>query len=275
MEMKMRPSRVLAKMRSGGVATCIKLNLADARGAEIAALCGFDCVWPDMEHVPNTLQDMENIIRAAKMFDVDTLVRVQRGSYSDLIHPLEMDAAGIMVPHLMSLEEAQKIVYYTKFHPIGRRPLDGGNSDGAYCLIPMQDYMEQANRERFVVVQIEDPEPLADLEKIAQLDGIDMIFFGPGDFSQGIGTPGDFKNPKIADTRKRVAEVARKYGKFAGTVGGAADFENLSNMGYNFISIGADVVGLWLYYKDIIEKVNKTAPATRTQGVYNAPQSKS
>ncbi|MDP7162792.1 MAG: aldolase/citrate lyase family protein, partial [Phycisphaerae bacterium] len=82
---KMRPSRVLAKMRAGKVATCVKLNLTDPRIAEIAARCGYDCIWLDMEHVPNTLHDVENHIRAAKMHDVDTLVRVKRGNYSNMI----------------------------------------------------------------------------------------------------------------------------------------------------------------------------------------------
>ena len=58
------------------------------------------------------------------------LTRVSKGCYSDIVRPLEGDSAGIMVPHLMSVEEAKKIVYYTKFHPIGRRPIDGGNADG-------------------------------------------------------------------------------------------------------------------------------------------------
>ena len=264
---KMRPSRVLAKMRAGGVATCMKLNLADPRVAEIASHCGFDCVWTDMEHVPNTLHDVENIVRAAKMLDVDTLVRVPRGSYSDLILPLEMDAAGIMVPHLMNLEEAKKIVYYTKFSPLGRRPMDGGNSDGAYCMIPIEEYIKQANQQRFVMVQIEDPEPLDELEEIARLEGIDMLLFGAGDFSQGIGTPGQWDNPKIAETRKRVAEVARKHGKFAGALGGVDNFKELVDMGYQFISLGADVVGLWQYFQSIASSIGDTA-AVKSESIY-------
>jgi len=248
---QMRPSRVLRKLRAGEVANCMKLNLADPRVVEIAAMSDFDCVWLDMEHVPNTLAAMENQIRAAKMFDVDTLVRVQRGSYSDLIHPLEADAAGIMVPHLMSLEQAREIAWRTRFHPVGRRPIDGGNADGAYCKIALDDYVRQANEQRFVIVQIEDPEPLDELDEIAQVEGIDMIFFGPGDFSQGIGAPGQWDDPRIADTRKRVADVALKHGKFAGTVGSPANARELVDMGYKFISIGADVVALSQYFDNM------------------------
>ncbi len=74
--MQMRPSRVLRKLRAGKVASCVKINLADPRVAEIAALCGVDCVWLDREHVPNDLRDIENQIRAAKAHDVDAVVRV-------------------------------------------------------------------------------------------------------------------------------------------------------------------------------------------------------
>lgn len=251
--MQMRCSRVLSKMRQGGLASCIKINLGCPRSTEIAAMCGFDCVWLDMEHVPNDWAIIEHQIRSAKIYDTDTLVRVARGSYSDYIKPLEADAAGIMVPHLMSLADAKNVVRQCRFHPIGRRPLDGGNSDGSFCMIDMDEYIKSANKERFVVVQIEDPEPLDDLEAIAELPGIDMIFFGPGDFSQGIGTPGQWDNPLIAATRRRIAEVCQAKGKFAGTVGGPDSVTELREMGYQFISVGADVVALSLYYKEILK----------------------
>lgn len=252
--MEMRKSRVLRQMREGKVATCTKLNLCDPRAAEIAAMSGFDCIWIDLEHVPNSMASVEEMVRAAKIYDVDILTRVSRGSYSDLVRPLEGDSAGIMAPHLMSLEEAKKIVYYTKFHPIGRRPLDGGNADGAYCRIAGEDYIAQANWERFTVVQIEDPEPLAELDEICALDGIDMVFFGPADFGQGIGSPCK-DDPCIDETRRLVAACARKHGKFAGTVGGAANFDSLVEMGYTFISTGADVVALMSYFDSLHDAV--------------------
>lgn len=250
--MDLRPSRVLNKLRNGQIASCVKLNLADARVAEIAAVCGFDCVWADMEHTPNTLADVENQIRGAKVHDVDTLVRVPRGSYSDLIWPLEMDAAGIMVPHLMSAAEARQIARNTRFHPIGRRPLDGGNTDGAWCMVPTEEYVRQANEQRFVVVQIEDPEPMAELDEIAAVPGIDMLFFGPGDFSQGIGAPGKFDDPRLIEARRLVADAARQNGKFAGTVGSIESLPSLIELGYRFISVGADVVALTAYFQRIV-----------------------
>lgn len=253
--MEMRKSRTLKKMRNGEVAISFKLNLADPRGVEIAAMCGCDCIWLDREHVPNDNRDIEEAVRAAKIYDVDVLTRVAKGGgYADLIHPLEADSTGIMVPHLMSLKEAKEVVYYTKFHPVGRRPLDGGNADGKYCLVDPFVYMKQANEERFVVVQIEDPEPLAELEEICALDGIDMIFFGPADFTQGLGVPCKFDDPRVAETRKLVAETAKKYGKFAGTTGGPENIAEYAAMGYDFVNVTADVVALWSTYNDVLSK---------------------
>ena len=252
--MHLRKSRVLRKMREGKVAVSIKLNLRDPRCAELAAMCGYDCIWIDMEHVPNSMLDVEETVRAAKIYDVDVLTRVSKGGYNDFIRPLEADSTGIMIPHLMSYEEAKKIVYFTKFHPIGRRPIDGGNADGSYCLVPEADYTKEANYERFNVVQIEDPEPLAELEEICALPGIDMIFFGPADFSQGLGYPEDLKE-QVDAARRRVAECARRHGKFAGTVGGPGNFKELVEMGYTFINVGADVIALGNYFRNIRESV--------------------
>ena len=260
--MQMRPSRVLKKLRNDEVVTCTKINLSDPRAAEIAAMCGFDCLWLDMEHVPTDWITIENQIRAAKIYDVDVVVRVAKGPYSDYIQPLEADATGIMVPHLMTAAEAKEIVHWTRFHPQGRRPVDGGNADGAYCMVDFNEYIETANRERFVIVQIEDPEPLKELDAICKIDGIDMILFGPADFSQGIGTPGQWENPKIAEARKQVAETARANNKFAGTVGGPANYRELVDMGYQFINMGADVIALSQYYKGILEAVNQTKTDT-------------
>lgn len=255
--MQVRKSKILRRIRSGETAVTAKLNLADPRGAELAAMFDFDALWIDLEHTPGTIHDIEKMVWAAKCHDCDIITRVEKGCYNDYIKPFEADSTAIMIPHLMSYEEAKNIVYYTKFHPIGRRPIDGGNADGAYCLIDGADYMKQANEERIVIVQIEDPEPLEDLEKIAALDGIDMLFFGPADFSQGIGTPLDFSNPKIMETRKRVAETAKKYGKLAGTTGSPDNFEELKSMGYDLINICADVIALGKVYKESLNKIGR------------------
>lgn len=243
-------------MRNGMVATCTKINFSDVRCVEISAMSGVDCVWVDMEHIPNDYSFIENAARAAKLYDCDLLTRVPNGSYSDIIRPLEGDSTGVMVPHVMSLENAKRVAYYTKFHPIGRRPLDGGNADGKYCLVDADDYLKEANEERFTIIQIEDPEPMDELEEICRIPGIDMIFFGPADFSQGAGVPNQFGSEIVLDAKKRVAECARKNGKFAGTTGGIGNFDSLVDMGYTFISVGADVIAISDYTQNIAKQIS-------------------
>lgn len=254
----MKPSRVLKKMRGGEPAFMFKINTGDARVAEIAAMSGIDCVWLDREHCPNDLRAIEDQIRACLLHGADAMVRVPRSSYTELIWPLEMNATGIMVPHIMSAEDAKKVAWQTRFHPIGRRPMDGGNADGAYCAISPAEYCKQANAERFIIVQIEDPEPLEELDAIVATPGIDLILFGPGDFSHAIGFPGETSHPKVVEARQRVLASCKKHNKFAGTVGSLEQCIQYVKDGFNLVNIGADVVALMGYFGDLMSKVNKS-----------------
>lgn len=183
------------------------------------------------------------------------MVRVSRGSYSDYIKPLELDAAGIMVPHVMSGDEAEEIVKMTRFHPLGRRPVGGGNADSKFLAVDVKDYLLQANEERFVIVQIEDPESIGNLDDIAAVKGIDMLFFGPGDYSHALGIAGEFDHPEIEKARKLVASAAEKNGKFAGTVGNAGNYKELVEMGYSFLNMGSDVGVMGKGFGEIAEKL--------------------
>lgn len=266
----MRDSLVLNKLRKGEKVTCFKINLADARVVEIAAMAGFDCLWIDQEHIGQDWSILSAQVWAAKAYQKDVVVRVPRGSYSGYVKPLELDASGIMVPHIMGVEDARQVIRMVRFHPLGMRPIDGGNADGAYTAMDFKQYLTDANSKRFVIFQIEDPQALEQLDEIAALEGFDMLFFGPGDFSQGLGTPGDWDNPKIQDARKKVAEVAAKFGKFAGTTGAVSQLAEFHEMGYQFVSVGADVVGLTQYVQQLVAGLHADADHSKKPTVYNA-----
>ena len=254
---QMRPSRILRTIREGKVARVLKLNTNDAKVAEIFAASQPDALWACQEHVSGTNESIEHQIRAAKLYDVDMIVRVARGSYSDYVRALEMDATALMVPHVMNAEDARRVRDYTKFAPLGKRALDGGNNDAQYTRVGLADYLEQANRERFALYQIEDPEAMDHLEAIAEMDGVDCLFFGPGDYSLALGVPGQLQHPEIKAVRKRIAEVARKHGKIAATVCGRDQIKDYADMGYNLLSVGADVVALALYADESMAAFDK------------------
>jgi 4-hydroxy-2-oxoheptanedioate aldolase len=251
-----RPSQLLKLLREGQLPTVLKINFSDPRVIEIAGLSGVDAVWLCTEHVPNDWLAIEHQIRAARLHNIDALVRVARGSYSDYIRPLEAGASGIIVPHVGSETEARQIVEWVRFHPIGKRALDGGNVDGQFCLLEMAEYIHQSNHERVVILQIESPEALEQVEKIAAVPGFDGILFGPGDFSHRIGKIGQLDAPEVISARKRVATAAIRHGKFAMTAGLIAPFSELVTEGYRVIGIGADVVAVSSYIKQRLELVH-------------------
>lgn len=265
--MNVRPSRLLRKIRAGQTATCLKHNLADARAVELACLSGADAVWLCNEHVPNDWLNVENMIRAARVHDVDTIVRVSKGGYSDYIKPFEAGATAIMVPHVTTADEARKVVEMTRGQPLGRRPLDGGNIDGLFCLIPTAEYVAQCNREQFVILQIESPEALANVEAIAAVPGFEGLLFGAGDFSHLVGKVGQVNSPETTAARKRVAAIARANGKFAMTPGMIAPWEEQAAEGYNVFNLGADVIGLGDYFRGKVADFNKL-PLAQAKSVY-------
>lgn len=253
--MKPRSSRVLAALRQGQLPLVLKINLSDPRVTEIAGLSGVDGVWLCMEHVPNDWIGIEHQIRAARVHGIDSLVRIARGSYSDYVRPLEADATGIIVPHVVTADEARGIVDQVRFHPLGRRALDGGNIDGQFCQLPMAEYLQHSNEERIVILQIESPEGLANIDAIAAVPGFNGIMFGPGDFSHRIGKPGQIDSPEVVAARKRVAAAAHRNGKFAMAAGMLAPLADLVSEGHRVFNIGADVIGLGTYVKQRLEFV--------------------
>jgi len=245
----LRSSRILRELRAGKRPTCFKLNLGDPRVVELCGLAGASAVWLCNEHVSNDWFNLENQIRAAKLYDVDTIVRVEKGSYSDYVKPFEADATAIMVPHVKTAEEARHIVEMTRFNPLGRRALDGGNTDGRYCQIPLTDYMAHSNTERLLIFQIECPVALENVEAIAAVPGYDLLLFGPGDFSHLIGKPGQINAPEVVAARQRVGAAAKKHGKYVMAPGMMAPRPVLEAEGYHVFTLGADVLGLGEYFK--------------------------
>ncbi len=251
--MQLRPSRILRLLREGQIPSLLKINLSDPRVVEIAGLCGVDGVWLCTEHVPNDWIGLENQIRAARIHNIDALVRVAKGSYSDYIKPFEMDAAGIIVPHVADADEARQIVDWVRFHPVGRRALDGGNIDGQFCLVPAPEYLAHSNREKIVILQIESPEALEHVEKICAVPGFDGILFGPGDFSHRIGHVGQLDHPAVVAARRRVAAACKASGKFCMAAGLYAPFTEMVDEGFRVFSVGADVIAVSGYTKQRLD----------------------
>ncbi len=254
----MRKCNILPMMEKGEVVKCAMLHSNDHRLVELACINGFDCLWICNEHTANDWSKIETMILASKAHNTDILIRTERGSYSELIKPIELDATGIIVPHCMSYEDALSIRKMTRFYPKGLRPLNSIGADSDYLTVTLDDYIRHAENEKLVAVMIEDKEAVPDLERICSIDGINMILFGPGDYSQSLGVTGQFgTNKDILDLYARIPKEAAKHGKYSGVVCTFENCESLIDMGYNFLVICVDIVGLSAYYKDSIKRFNE------------------
>ncbi|MGD7704929.1 HpcH/HpaI aldolase family protein [Microlunatus sp. Y2014] len=265
-------NRLARTLRGGGICLTVKVGLTDPQACEVAALCGVDAVWLDREHCVGGWGGLYSQVLAANRRSADTIVRVPRGSYSDLVIPYEMGAGAIMVPRVTTAAEAEDLVQRTKFHPVGQRPLDGGNTDGDFAQLPFHDYMTRAHESTLLVLQLESPEAVANADTIAAVPGVDAIFFGPGDFAQAAGIPGDLGHRLVGEAQQRVAEAAQRAEITAGTVcHGATSVAELGHQGYRLINVGADVVAL----AEVFRRQVDTARATLTTDTPPIPNSTS
>ena len=237
----LKKSKVLEKLRRGGTVFCFKSLYADPDICELMGCLGVDVIWICNEHIAIDPDRLRNVIRAGRAGGADIMVRRAFGNYDDLIQPLEMGAAGLMIPHCTSEKMVREIVRQVKFQPLGCRGVDGVSADSNFGLTPIAEYMAFANRETFLMVQIEDVCAIDEIEKIAAIDGVDIIFIGPADLSHSLGCPGDLKNARVRETIARANAACQANGKWCGTSGLDPEYaKSLIDAGVRFITLGSD-----------------------------------
>jgi 4-hydroxy-2-oxoheptanedioate aldolase len=139
----------------------------------------------------------------------------------------------------------------TRFHPAGRRPWDGGNSDGPFCMLSPEDYIKWLAEQRFVIVQIEDKEAVDCMEDIVATDHVDVFFIGPGDLSHSYGVPGQFDHPLVRDAIDKLAALCKKHKRNWGMPCSPETAPALMEKGARFFAAGADVIAVIDQMKDL------------------------
>lgn len=249
----MRTNRVLAKLRQGKAALVTTVTpYASPKLTEMIGLLDYDCVWIDMEHQDYSYDQVFDMALGCRAGGVEPMVRIRKGDYWTYSRPFEAGASGIMVPHCRSAAEARQIVQYARFAPQGMRGIDGVEAAADYGLAPTAEYMAHANRETFICVQIEDREGVEDVDAIAAVEGIDILFVGPADLSQSYGIPLQTQAPVMLAAVERVAAAAAKHGKAWGIpVGSAEAGERYYAMGARFLACGAAIILLQQGWRQI------------------------
>jgi len=238
-----RPSRIKAKLRLNQPVLVTTVHFGDQSIFELVSLMGFDGIWLDMEHHAHSLQAANTYIRAARVGAADVITRPAKGEYMRMARMLEAGAHGIMYPRCETAEEAKEVVRWSKFAPVGERGVDVSNPDAPYCSMPLPQYLEAANHETFIVIQLEQASAVDRVEEIAAIPGIDVIMLGPADYSVLAGIPAQFDHPSIREAKKRIAAAARQAGIHWGTTCGTREqIEESLALDARFICHGADIL---------------------------------
>jgi 2-dehydro-3-deoxyglucarate aldolase/4-hydroxy-2-oxoheptanedioate aldolase len=178
----------------------------------------FDGFWIDVEHGGLSTGDVEIAATAGQAHGLECFVRVPPTDYATVTRCFESGATGVMAAQIKTAAEAEEFVQWAKFAPRGRRGLNPLGFDGAYGTIPLSEFAEQANRETFVAIQIETAGAVEEVEDIASIDGVDLLFVGPSDLSQAVGIIGDFMGAASLEAVDRVAAACVTHGKHWGAV---------------------------------------------------------
>ncbi len=203
---------------------------------------GFDGFWIDAEHSGFTAAEIEIAALAGRNVGLDAFVRLAPTDYAAVTRCLESGVGGVMAAQIHSAAQAEEFVRWCKFVPRGNRGLNTGGYDGGFGSIPAARFIEQANLNSFVAIQIETRGALEECDAIAAIDGVDHLFVGPADLSQVLGVTGDFMHPDCIAAIDRVAAACRRHGKSWGAVTPTPEHARMcAEKGCQMISLTNDV----------------------------------
>jgi len=205
----------------------------------------FDGLWIDHEHVGLGWQEIQVAALAARANGFDSILRLAPTGYSAVTQALEAGAGGVMAAQITSAEHAEQFMQWAKFAPRGLRGMNTQGRDADYTHLDQKTFAEKANREHFTAIQIETLGAVKDIDKIAAIDGVDLIFLGPADLSQCLGVQGDKHNPKVWEVYEAAAKACKKHGKHCGTVCPDQKFaDRCYELGFRMLSFGGDMFAM-------------------------------
>jgi 4-hydroxy-2-oxoheptanedioate aldolase len=228
---------------SGDVRIGTFVGIPHPAAVEVTALGRPDFICLDGEHAQIGRGEFENLIRAGEVHGVPVMARVPGRAPEAIAGVLDAGAAGIMVPMVSSAEEARTVVSASRYPPHGRRGVGPGRAAGYGYRIP--DYLERANRSVLVAIQIENMEGLAEIDAIAAVEGIDVIFIGPGDLGVALSASDDPGKPSLEEAISRIAAACAAHGRVCGIFRpGPADISRHVEAGMRFFIMASDAMVL-------------------------------
>jgi 4-hydroxy-2-oxoheptanedioate aldolase len=226
-------------LKAGKVQTGCWVSLASHASAEICAGAGFDWVLIDMEHAPNELHMVHHQLHAVSAYPVSAVVRAPWNDTVVIKRLLDVGAQSLLLPYVQNEDEAKRAVAAVRYPPKGVRGVSTSSRANRFGRVT--DYFKQVDGEIGLIVQIETREALAQIEKIAAIDGIDGLFIGPQDLAASFG---HLANPSHPEVQAAIADAItriRKAGKAPGILAFAeADAKRWITHGAQFVAVTSD-----------------------------------
>lgn len=245
------------KMDSGQVCLGPSITFADPSVTESIAPTA-DFVWIDLEHNPTNLETMLAHLIAARAGGTMAIVRIPSGEVAWIKRVLDSGAEGIILPQAGSCEEIAAFVSACRYPPMGTRGF-GPRRPTNYARIGGQEYLDTANRELFVVAQIETGGALNEIDRIVQIEGLDSIVVGPHDLSGSLGMLGQVEHPTVVEAIERVVTTARQAGLYVGMgMGASAEFAiKNAAIGVQWLQVGNDFEYMNVFAEELYSEIRK------------------
>jgi 4-hydroxy-2-oxoheptanedioate aldolase len=257
-----RPNRLKERILSGQQSFGTWLQSNYPAFAEIASATGFDFIILDQEHGPGDERGAIDMMRAAAGAPATVLVRVPSSHPTYLKRLLDAGCEGVVVPMVESAAEAKAIVDACRYAPRGTR---GNAAEIARCSSYglQADYLQRADDNFLIVVQIETAAAVKNARAIAEVDGVDVVFIGPTDLSGSIGLMGQTGHPDVEALIAEAVREVKAVGKPLATVPRIGkSWQDLMDEGYCFVATGSEIYS----YRTAAVELMKGWHAYRRQG---------
>jgi 4-hydroxy-2-oxoheptanedioate aldolase len=234
-------NRLKAELKAGRRVFGTWSMLSSPAVMNVMGQAGLDFIIIDMEHGPMSFETVENQIYAAESAGCTPIVRLGEGSEPNILHALEIGAQCLLVSHVATAPEADRIVRATKYFPEGNRGLSPFTRNHGYTDVDLGPKLRYANEQMLVGVLVEGEQGLQNLEEICSTPGLDMVYLGVYDISQALGVPGEVANPKVIKVVRDCVRLIDSKGLVAGSVARDRDYLRLLfEAGFRFISYRVD-----------------------------------
>ncbi len=233
------------------------LSLGSAVVSEIISKSGLEFAILDLEHGVGNENDILGQLQAFENGKAAAIVRVESNNHERVHRVLDMGVEGIMFPRIKTLEEVQNAIKALRYAPEGFRGVAKMVRATNYGINWDEYYANQKN-DIIGIIQVETEEILQIIDKVANIEGVDILFVGPMDLSMSLGVFGQFDHPKFTEAIKNTAKAAKQSGKICGIL--LTNPEQLSyyyKLGYRFFTLGADIAFINQGLQNTIAELNK------------------